>query len=347
MRKTTLVVLFLLVLGAAAFAATPSYRLLKTITVGAEGGWDYLSVDVNARRLYVSHATKVVVIDVDKDEVVGEITDTPGVHGFAIAPELGLGFASNGRENKISIVDLKTLQTISKADTGANPDCVLYVPGHQEVYTFNGRGQSASVLEAKTGKLIATIPLGGKPEFAVYDPSTDRVYNNIEDKSTVVAIDAKTHTVAATWPLAPGEEASGMAIDLKSHRLFIVAGNKLMIVMDDATGKVVTTVPTGDGTDACVYDPGTGLAMASAGEGFVTIATYTAPDKLDVVQTLTTARGARTMTFDPKTHKIYLSAAEYEEPAAPAAAGQPAPRPKMKPGSFKVLVFGPETRIKS
>ena len=339
MRKTAWVGLFLLVLGAAAFAATPPYKLLKTITVGADGGLDYLSVDANARRLYVSHATKVVVIDMDKDEVVGEIPDTPGVHGFAVAPELGLGFSSNGRENKISIVDLKTLKTISKADTGENPDCILYVPGHKEVYTFNGRGKSASVLEAKTGKLVATIPLDGKPEFAVYDPGTDRVYNNIEDKSTVVAIDAKTHTVAATWPLAPGEEASGMAIDLKSHHLFIVAGNKLMIVMDDATGKVVTTVPTGDGTDACVYDAGRSLAMASAGEGFVTIANYTAPDKLDVVQTLQTAPHARTMTLDPKTHKIYLAAAEYEAPAAPVA-GQPTPRPKMKPGSFKILVYG-------
>jgi DNA-binding beta-propeller fold protein YncE len=340
MMKKSLVVFFLLALAATGFAAGPTYKLLKTIPVGGEGGWDYLSVDAGARRLYVSHATKVVVIDIDKDEVVGEITDLPGVHGFALAPELGLGFASNGRENKASIVDLKTLQTIAKADTGQNPDCILYVPGHQEVYTFNGRGQSATVFEAKTGKVIATISLGGKPEFAVYDPAADRIYNNIEDKSTVVAIDAKTHAVAATWPLAPGEEASGMAIDLKSQRLFIVAGNKLMIAMDAATGKVVTTAPTGDGTDACVFDPGTGLAMASAGEGFVTIARYGAPDKLTVIQTLNTARGARTMTLDPKTHKIYFSAAEYEEAPAPVA-GQPAPRPKMKPGSFKVLVYGP------
>jgi YVTN family beta-propeller protein len=346
MKKTSIVIVGLLVLAAAGIAAGPNYKLLKTISVGAEGGWDYLSVDVNARRLYVSHTSKVVVIDIDKDEVVGEIVDTPGVHGFAIAPELGLGFSSNGRENKISIVDLKTLKTISKADTGTNPDCVLYVPGHQEVYTFNGRSKDASVLDAKTGKLIATIPLGGKPEFAVYDPATDRVYNNIEDKSTVAAIDAKTHAVAETWPLAPGEEASGMAIDLKNKRLFIVAGNKLMIVMDEMTGKVVTTVPTGDGTDACVFDPGTGLAMASAGEGMVTIAKFTAPDKLDVVQTLPTTRDARTMTLDPRTHKIYLAAAEYEAPAAPVA-GQPTPRPKMKPGSFKVLVFGPAGGTKS
>ncbi len=343
MKRTVGFALFLLVLGTATMNAAFVYRLLKSIPVGAEGGWDYLSVDAAARRLYVSHAAKVVVIDMDKDEVVGEITDTPGVHGFAVAPELGLGFASNGRENKISIVDLKTLKTIGKAETGQNPDCVLYVPGHQEVYTFNGRSKDASVLDAKTGKLLATIPLGGKPEFAVYDPGTDRVYNNVEDTSMVAVIDAKTHAVAAQWPLAPGEEASGMAIDLKSHRLFIVAGNKLMIVMDDATGKVVANMPTGEGTDACVFDPGTGLAMASAGEGFVSIGKFTAPDKIKAVQTLQTVRGARTMTLDPKTHKIYLSAADYEE-AAPAAAGQPAPRPKMKPGSFKVLVYVGETR---
>jgi len=339
MRKVGLGLFLGLMLGLAASAADGPYAFIKSIAVGAEGGWDYLSVDAAARRLYVSHGTKVVVIDMDKDEVVGEIPDLPGVHGFAIAPDLGLGFASNGRENKAAIVDLKTLKITAKVETGENPDCILYVPAHQEVYTFNGRGKSATVFEAKTGKVVATIPLGGKPEFAVFDPGTDRVYNNIEDTSQVVAIDAKAHTVAATWPLAPGEEASGMAIDLKTHRLFIVAGNKLMVVMDDKTGKIVTTIPTGEGTDACVFDPGTGLAMGSAGEGFVTVARFDPPDKLSVIQTLTTAPRARTMTLDPVSHKIYLSTAEYEAPAA-AVAGQPAPRAKMKPDSFKVLIYG-------
>jgi DNA-binding beta-propeller fold protein YncE len=338
MRKFATVVLFLLVLGLAVFAADGPYVFLKAISVGAEGGWDYLSVDAAARRLYVSHATKVVVIDMEKDEVIGEIPDLQGVHGFAIAPDLGLGFASSGRENKAVLVDLKTLKIVGKVETGENPDCILYVPAHQEVYTFNGRGRSATVFEAKTGNVVATIPLGGKPEFAVFDPATDRIYNNIEDTSQVAVIDAKTHVVAATWPLAPGEEASGMAVDLKNHRLFIVAGNKLMVVMDEQTGNVVTTIPTGEGTDACVFDPGTSLAMGSAGEGMVTVARFEAPDKLTVIQTLATARGARTMTLDPVTHKIYLSAAEYEAAPEPPV-GQPAPRPKMKPDSFKVLVY--------
>ena len=169
------------------------YHFLKEIAVGGEGGWDYLSIDEAARRLYLSHATKVVVIDLDKDEVVGEIADTPGVHGFALAPELQRGFSSNGREAKASIVDLKTLKTLSKVDTGENPDAILYDPGQQEVYTFNGRGQSATVFEAKTGKVLATIPLSGKTGVCRCRSAGGRVYDNIEDKSEVVAIDAKTH----------------------------------------------------------------------------------------------------------------------------------------------------------
>ena len=323
-----------------ALAGEPSYRLMKEIPVGGEGGWDYLSVDSAARRLYVSHASKVVVIDIDKNEVVGEIADTPGVHGFAIAPELGLGFSSNGRENKASIVDLKTLTTTSKVETGENPDAILYVPATQEVYTFNGRSHNATVFEAKSGKVVATIPLPGKPEFAQFDPSLGRIFNNIEDKSEVVAIDVKSRTVVANWPIAPGEEASGMAIDTKSHRLFIGCSNKLMVMMDDANGKVVATVPIGAGVDANAFDPATGLAFASnGGDGNVTIAHEDSPDTLAVVQTLQTQRGSRTMTLDPKTHRIYLSAASFEA-AAPQAAGEPRQRPRMIPGSFKVLVYG-------
>ncbi len=336
-RKVWILSFCLASMLAIAPAAVEPYRFIKEIPVGGEGAWDYLSVDAAARRLYVSHATKVVVIDTDKDAVVGEIADTPGVHGFAIAPELGLGFASNGREAKASIVDLKTLKTVSKVDTGENPDAILYVPGKQEVYTFNGRGQSATVFEAKSGKVVATIPLGGKPEFAQVDTAIGRVFNNLEDKSTVVAIDTNTHKVVDTWPIAPGEEASGMAIDTKDHLLFIGCRNKLMVVMDYLTGKVVTTVPIGQGVDANAFDQATGLAFASNGEGNVTIAHLDAPDKLTVVQTLPTTRGSRTMTLDSQTHKIYLSAASFEAPT-PGATGQ---RPRMVPGSFKVLVYGP------
>ena len=319
-------------------AADGPYRLLKEIPVGGEGGWDYLSVDEAARRLYVTHAGKVVVIDLDKQTVVGEIADTPGVHGFAIAAKLGRGFSSNGQESKASIVDLKTLATISKVETGANPDAIMYEPGQEEVYAFNGRGKSATVFQAKTGKVVATVELPGKPEFAVADSKAGRVYNNIEDKSEVVAIDTKTHKIVNEWPIAPGESASGMAIDLVRHRLFIGCHNKMMVMMDSTNGKVVATVPIGSGVDANAFDPDTRLAFSSNGEGNVTIAREEAPDKLTVIQTLITERGARTMTLDPKTHNIYLASAKYE-PAPEPQAGAPRQRPRMVPGSFKVLVY--------
>jgi DNA-binding beta-propeller fold protein YncE len=315
------------------------YRLLREIPVGGEGGWDYLSVDAAGRRLYVSHGAEVVVIDIDKDAVVGAVADTPGVHGLAVASELKRGFTSNGRENKSSIVDLVTLKTVAKVDTGENPDGMLFEPGQQEVYRFNGRGKSVTVFEAATGKVVATIPLGGKPEFAAADPQAGRVYNNIEDKNEVAVIDTETHVVVATWPIAPGEEASGMAIDLEHHRLFLGCGNKFMVMMDSATGKVVASVPIGQGVDANAFDPGTQLTFASCGDGTVTIAREETPDKLTVVQTLTTEPRARTMALDPQTHKIYLASGKFE-PAPQPAPGSPRRWPKMIPCSFKVLVYG-------
>ena len=199
---------------------------------------------------------------------------------------------------------------------------------------FNGRGQSATVIDAKAGKVVATIPLGGKPEFAQADPKAGRVYDNLEDKSEVAAIDTKTHEVVNRWPIAPGEEASGMAIDVKNHRLFLGCGNKLMVMMDNTNGKVLASVPIGQGVDANAFDPGTQLAFASCGDGTTTIAKEETPDKLTVVQTLKTQRGSRTMTIDPTTHKIYLAAAKFEAPAEGERRG------RMVPGSFKILVYG-------
>ncbi len=319
--------------------ADGSYHFLKEIPVGGEGGWDYLSVDEANRRLYVSHGTKVVVIDLDREEVAGEIADTPGVHGLAPAPDLQRGVTSNGRENKASIVDLKTLKTLSKVDTGENPDGMLFERGQQEAYLFNGRGQSATVIDVKSGKRVATIPLPGKPEFAAADPKAGRVYNNIEDKNEVVAIDTRTHQVVNVWPIAPGEEASGMAIDLAHHRLFIGCHNKLMEMIDSTNGKVVGVVPIGEGVDANAFDAGTQYAFSSCGDGTVTVAHEDTPEKLTVVQTLKTERGARTMALDPRTHKIYLASARFE-PSPEPAPGERRPRPTMVPGSFKILVYG-------
>jgi DNA-binding beta-propeller fold protein YncE len=347
------VAIFVLVLGGIAITQTKAptagpYHHLKTISIGGPGGWDYAATDEVGRRIYVSHSTKVIVIDIDKDEVIGEITDTPGVHGFAIAPELGLGFSSNGTESKASIIDLKTLKTTSKVDTGQNPDGILYVPGVQEVYTFNRSrtAPSATVFEAKTGKVITTITLPGTPEFAVVDTKAGRIYNNIDSKNEVVAIDMKTHQIVAEWPTAPGEGGSGMAIDLINHRLFIGCDD-LMVMMDSTTGKVVGSVPIGSGVDANRFDPGTKLAFASCGQaGSVTIAREETPDKLTVIQTLETASGSRTMTLDPKTHKIYLAAQDLQAPAAPPAGNPPAKaaRPQAVPNSFKVLVYGMDAK---
>ncbi len=317
-----------------AVAADAGYHLLKEIPVGGEGSWDYLTVDEINRRLYVSHGTRIVVIDMDKDAVCGEIADTPGVHGIAVAPDLNRGFTSNGRENKCGVVDLKTLATLTKVDTGENPDGMLYEPERKEVYMFNGRGQSATVIDAKTSKVVATIKLPGKPEFATCDVALGRVFNNIEDKSVLVTIDAKAHTVVNTWPIAPGEEASGMAIDVPHQRLFLGCGNGKMLMVDYTTGKVVADVPIGRGVDANAFDPATQLAFASCGDGTVTIAHEDSPAKLSVVQTLKTEPRAKTMTLDPKTHRIYLGSAKFEA----AAAGER--RPKMVANSFKILVYG-------
>ena len=318
--------------------ADGSYKFRKEIPVGGEGGWDYLTVDQAARRLYVSHGLKVVVIDIDEEKVVGEIADTPGVHGIAVAPKLGLGFTSNGRENKASIFDLKTLKTNAKVDTGENPDAILYEDGQEEVYTFNGRGNSATVIDAKAGKAVATIPLGGKPEFAQADSKAGRVYDNLEDKSAVVVIDTKTHQVLNTWPIAPGEEPSGLAFDAEHQRLFVGCGNKLMVMMDSTNGKVVANVPIGQGVDATKFDPGTKLAFCSCGDGTVTIAQETSPEKLTVVQTLKTEPRARTMALDPTTHRIYLASAKFGAATDQPSGGKKG-RPSMVPGTFKVLVY--------
>jgi DNA-binding beta-propeller fold protein YncE len=335
MKKILLPVL--LGLTVAVCRADGPYHFIKEIPIGGDGGWDYLTVDSAAQRLYVSHGTRIVVIDLAKDQVVGEITNTPGVHGIAIAHDLGLGVTSNGREDKAGIVDLKTLQTLSKVDTGKNPDGMLYEPGQKEAWLFNGRSQSATVVDVKAGKVVATIPLDGKPEFAQADPAVGRVYDNLEDKSKVAVIDTKTHTVVTNWPIAPGEEASGMAIDLKNHRLFLgCGGSKTMVMMDSATGKVIASVPIGQGVDANAFDLGIGFAFASCGDGTTTIAKEETPDKLTVVQTLETQRGSRTMALDPATHKIYLAAAKFEAPAEGQRRG------KMVPDSFKILVYGME-----
>jgi YVTN family beta-propeller protein len=326
------------------FAAEP-YQFLNEINIGGEGGWDILTIDSAAQRLYLSHATKVVVVDLNKNAIAGEIADTPGVHAFAAIPELHRGFSSNGKESKSSIVDLTTLKTVSKIDTGESPDALVYEPRRGEVYVFNHKGNSATVIDAKQTKIVATISLGGGPEFAVAEANTKRIYCNIEDKSEVAVIDTEKHEVIGRWSLAPGEGPSGIALDAAHHRLFAGCHNKMMVMLDTETGKVVTNVPIGAGVDGCAFDDSTQLAFASCGDGTTTIAKEETPQKLTVVQTLKTERGARTMAIDPKTHRIYLPSAQFQPPPSPSPGASPG-RPTIVPNTLKLLVYGPAESAK-
>jgi YVTN family beta-propeller protein len=319
--------------------AADAYKFLTEIPIGGEGGWDILTVDSAARRLYLSHATRIVVVDLEKNAVAGEITDTPGVHGFIPVPEIGRGFSTNGKENKSSIVDLATLKTISKIDTGDGPDAFAYDAMRGEVYIFNHKGNSATVIDAKNAKVVATIQLGGEPEFGVSDDAAGKVYVNLEGKSEVAVIDAAKHEVVTRWPLGPGTEPTGIALDAAHHRLFATCHNKMMEMVDTINGKIVASVPIGAGVDGCVFDDATQLAFASCGEGTTTIAKEEG-DKLTMVQTLKTERSARTMAVDRKTHRIYLPSAQFEPAATPSPGTSPT-RPKMIPNTMKLLVYGP------
>ncbi|MEO7134777.1 MAG: YncE family protein [Vicinamibacterales bacterium] len=318
--------------------AQGQYAKLTDIQIGGAGAFDYLNVDSAAHRLYVTHGTEVVVIDTTTNTIVGRIADTPRVHGIALVPEINRGFTTNGGENKVSIVDLKTLATISKVDTGGNPDAVLYEPSRKEIYSFNGAekgGFNATVIDTATASVVATIPLGDKPETGQADPAVGRVFVNLEDKNLVGVIDIATHQKVAEWPLAPVTAPTGMAIDRQSKRLY-VGGGKFLAVVDYTTGKVITSVPICTGTDATWIDDGLRLIFNSCSDGNITISHIDGPDKVTVVATLATARGARTMTLDPVTHRLYTAAQNF----APLAPGAPAAtRPTAIADSFHVLVF--------
>ena len=332
-------IVFACALSCENLAAQHAYKFLNEIPIGGEGGWDILTIDSAARRLYLSHATKVVVVDIDANKVIGEISDTPGVHAFVPVPELHRGFSSNGKENKSSVVDLQTLGTTRKLDTGNSPDAIAYDMKRGEVYVFNHRGNSATLIDAKAANVLSTIPLDGNPEFGVADSAAGRIYCNIEDKSEVAVIDAAKHETIANWPVAPGEEPSGIALDAEHHRLFATC-KKLMVMLDADSGKVLSTVPIGSGADGCAFDNATQLVFASCGEGVTTIAKEEGPDKLTVIETLKTERGARTIALDPKTHRIFLPTAQFQPAPTPSPGASPA-RPVIVPNTLKLLVYGP------
>jgi DNA-binding beta-propeller fold protein YncE len=325
--------------GAAAGAHAQEYKVLQRATLGGEGGWDLLAVDAAAHRLYVARGTRVMVIDADTLKLVGEIPDTAGVHGVAVASDLGRGFTSNGRTSNATIFDLKTLAKVGEVKTGENPDAILYEPKSHRVLAFNGRSKDVTVIDAKAGTVAGTVALDGKPELAVED-GKGTVFVNLEDKSEVVALDPVALKVKGRWPLAPCEEPTGLAIDRAHRRLFAACANKMMAVMDADSGKVVATVPIGQGPDGAAFDADRQLAFSPNGrDGTVTVIHEIAPDKFEVVQTVETSKSARTVDLDPKSHRLYLVAAQFGPPPSPTAE-QPRPRPAMVPGTFEVLMVG-------
>src|SRR5438874_10142389 len=329
-----------IVFSAAAFlrAATPApvgsgYHVIKTIPVGGEGGWDYVYVDSAARRVYVSRGTHVVVMDADTYAVVGDIPDTQGVHGIAIASDLGRGFTSNGRSNDVTIFDLKTLKPIGNVKTDANPDAIVYDPVSKRVFTFNGRGKNTTAINAANGTVAGTLPLGGKPEFAAVD-GKGSVFVNNEDTSEIIEINAQKITETHRWPMAPCKSPSGLSMDTKNRRLYAVCDDKVSVVVNADTGKVVATPEIGNGPDAAAFDPATNDFFASCGEGILTVIHEDSPDKFTVVENVPTKRSARTMGMDLKTHNIFMPAADFD----PQAPGER--RGKMKPDSFVIVVVG-------
>jgi YVTN family beta-propeller protein len=280
----------------------------------------------------------VMVVDADTGAIIGDVPNTNGVHGIALADEFGKGFISDGRDANVTIFDLKTLKVLGTTATGKNPDAILYDPVSKRVFTFNGTSHDTTAIDAKTGTVVGTVPLGGKPEAGVSDDK-GHVFVNIEDTSEIVQFDANKLSVENRWKISPGEEPTGLALDRKHRRLFAVCGNKLMVVVNADDGKVVTTVPIGAGTDGAAFDPETSFAFSTnGGDGTLTVVHEDTPDKYTAVENVATLRRARTIALDPKTHQIYTITAEFGQPPAPTPE-QPRPRAPMVAGSFTLLVL--------
>src|SRR5262245_37989103 len=316
----------------AAAPAGSGYHLVKTIPIGGDGGWDYATTDSAGRRIYVSHGTYVVVLDADTQEKVGEVPGTQRIHGIAIATEFGRGYISNGATSNVTAFDLKSLKTLGLIPAGTNPDAIIYDSATKRVFAMNGRSGDITAIDAADGKVVGTVAVGGKLEFAASD-GKGTIFVNVEDKSELVHVDAEKLTVLHRWPLAPCTEPSGLAMDTATRRLFIACDNKMMAVVNADTGKVVATLPSGEGTDASAFDPETKLAFTSNGEGTLTVVHEDSPDKFSVAENVATKKSARTMTLDLKTHNIFLPAADFDPPAPGERRG------KMKPDSFVLLML--------
>ena len=330
-----------ILIAAVVFAAIPAfaqkqYKVATTVKLGGEGGWDYLSYDKDAHRLFITRGSHVMVVDTNTLKVTDDIPDLSGIHGVALSPEFARGFISNGGDNSVTIFDLKTLKKLDNVKVGERPDAILYDPFTKRVFTFNARGKDSTVLDAASGKVAGTIPLGGKPEFAATDLK-GKVFVNIEDKDEIAQLDANKLTVLNRWPLGSCKEPSALAVDKEHHRLFAGCDNKMMAVVDSESGKVVTTVPIGEGVDAGRFNPNTQEVFMSCGEGVLTVVHEDTPDKYTVTQNVATAKGARTMAMDYEDNVAYLVTAQ-RDPKPPA----PGQRPAMVPGSFELIVVKAE-----
>jgi YVTN family beta-propeller protein len=336
--KISLLLLALALPTTAHAADAPKYHILRHMTVGGDGGWDYLTFDPAGHRLFIARSTRVMVVDVASGQLSAEIVNTPGVHGVALVPDAGQGYASNGRESTVTVFDLKDLHEIARIKVGDAPDAIVYDPISKRVFTFNAKSKDTTAIDVATGKVAGTIPLGGKPEFSVSD-GKGRMYVNNEDKSEIVEFDPQALKETHRWKLTGCESPSGLAMDRKNRRLFAGCDNKKMAVMNADTGAVITTLAIGAGVDANAFDPETMLAFSSNGEGNLTVVHEDSPDKFTVVETVPTEKGARTMALDPETHKVYLVTAKFG-PAPGPTADAPHPRPSILPNSFEVIELG-------
>jgi DNA-binding beta-propeller fold protein YncE len=313
------------------------YKVIGRYSVPGNGGFDYVTIDSAARRLYLSHGTQVDVVDADAGTLVGTIPDTPGVHGIAIAAEFGHGFTSNGREDKVSMFDPATLKLIKKIDVGKGPDGIYYDPQTKRVFTNNHGSHDISAIDARTGDVVGTVKADGDGEQAVIGDHL--IYVNSENTNEVLAFDPKSLAVKQRFPIGVAKTPTGLAYDAKTNRLFIGCRNEpKMVVMDASSGKVIDSFPIGRGVDFAGFDPQASLIFFSCGEGVLSIYQESAGDKYDDAGAVKTQPSAKTMAFDPKTKKIFLSAAEYLE--TPPATPTGRPQRTMKPGSFVVLVVG-------
>jgi DNA-binding beta-propeller fold protein YncE len=314
------------------------YHLAKKIALGGEGEWDYLEVDPNTHRVFITRpgGSYVMVVNPEQGKVIGDVPKTSFVHGIAIAADLHRGFTTNGDTSSVTIFDTNTLEKIGDAMTGKEPDAILYDTSTKRVFAMNRTGAS-TVIDGATGKVVGTVPLGGQPEFGVAD-GKGRVFVDLENKNALAEIDAKAMKLLNTWQLAPCTEPSGLAIDAAHERLFVGCHNKMMAFVDGDSGKVLGTVPIGDGVDADRFDPVTGFAFASCGDGTLTVAHEDSPEKLTLVEHVITESGARTMALDYATHAIYLVTAKFGPRPLPTP-GHPRPRPAMLPGTFTLLVY--------